>query len=113
MAIAWVYRRDYSAVHFPMLPVRDESGGKVAIWSLVNTIALVVVSVLPFVLHLATIAYGAVAAITGALFLWRAIVFLRPEGRDQAARKLFFASIIYLPVALGALVVDRVFLVGP
>jgi hypothetical protein len=28
MAIAWTYRRDYSAVNFPMLPVRDESGRK-------------------------------------------------------------------------------------
>jgi protoheme IX farnesyltransferase len=110
MAIAWVYRRDYSAVHFPMLPVRDEAGGKVAIWSLINTVALLVASVLPVVLHLATFAYGAVAVITGAAFLWRAIVFLRPERRDIAARKLFFASIIYLPIALGALVVDRVFL---
>lgn len=113
MAIAWVYRRDYSAVHFPMLPVRDESGARVAAWSLVNTIALLVVSVLPVVLHLATFAYGTAAAITGALFLWRAIVFLRPDGRDQAARKLFFASIIYLPIVLGALVVDRVFLFTP
>lgn len=107
MAVAWTYRRDYSAVHFPMLPVRDEAGGKVAIWSLINTVALVVVSVLPVALGLATRAYGIAAALLGAWFLWRAIVFLRPEGRDQAARKLFFASIGYLPLVLGALVADR------
>lgn len=110
MAIAWVYRRDYSAVHFPMLPVRDESGGKVAVWSLINAVALVVVSLLPVVLGLATKAYGLVAFAGGAAFLWRAIVFLRGEGRDVAARKLFFTSIIYLPIVLGFLVIDRVFL---
>jgi heme o synthase len=110
MAIAWVYRRDYSAVHFPMLPVRDESGGKVAIWSLINSVALLVVSLLPVALGLATKFYGLVAGIGAGMFLWRAIVFLHPEGRDQAARKLFFASIIYLPIVLGALVIDRVFL---
>lgn len=110
MAIAWVYRRDYSAVHFPMLPVRDESGGRVAIWSLVNTIALVITSLLPVALGLATRAYGLAAAVCGALFLWRAIVFLHRAGRDQAAKKLFLGSILYLPVVLGALVVDRVFL---
>lgn len=33
MAVAWTHRRDYSAVDFPMLPVRDESGRKVALWS--------------------------------------------------------------------------------
>ena len=107
MAVAWTYRRDYSAVHFPMLPVRDESGGKVAAWSLVNTIALVVVSLLPVALGLATKAYGAAAALLGAWFLWRAIVFLRAETRDAAARKLFLASIAYLPLVLGALVADR------
>lgn len=110
MAIAWVYRRDYSAVHFPMLSVRDESGAIVAKWSLVNAVALLIVSVLPVALGLATQAYGVAAAVCGGVFVWRAVVFLRPEGRDKAARKLFFASIIYLPIVLGALVVDRLFL---
>ena len=110
MAIAWTYRRDYSAVHFPMLPVRDESGGKVAIWSLINTIALVGVSLLPVALGHTTKAYGLAAAVFGAWFLWRAVVFLHPAGRDVAARKLFFASIAYLPLVLAALVIDRLFL---
>ncbi len=107
MAIAWIYRRDYSAVDFPMLPVRDEAGGKVAVWSLINTVALVVVTVLPFFLGLATWIYLAAAIATGAWFLWRAIVFLRPAARDVAARKLFFCSIAYLPLVLCALVADR------
>src|SRR5687768_4256767 len=47
MAVAWTYRRDYSAVHFPMLPVRDETGQRVALWALINTVALVIVSLLP------------------------------------------------------------------
>lgn len=107
MAIAWIYRRDYSAVDFPMLPVRDEAGGKVAIWSLINTVALVVVTVIPFFLRLTTWIYLAAAVATGAWFLWRAIVFLRPAARDVAARKLFFCSIAYLPLVLCALVADR------
>ncbi|MBI4624254.1 MAG: protoheme IX farnesyltransferase [Verrucomicrobia bacterium] len=107
MAVAWTYRRDYAAVHFPMLPVRDEAGGRVAAWSLVNAVALVIVSLLPVALGLATKAYGLAAAACGGWFLCRAIVFLKPAGRDLAARKLFFGSIIYLPLVLGALVADR------
>lgn len=107
MAVAWLYRRDYSAVHFPMLPVLDESGRRVAAWSLINAIALVVVSLLPVFLGHATLAYGFAAAAGGAWFLWRALVFLRPTTRDVAARKLFLASITYLPLVLGALVADR------
>ena len=107
MAIAWIYRRDYSVVHFPMLPVRDEAGGKAAAWSLFNTFALVAVSLLPVYLGFASWAYGLAAAIGGAWFVWRAVVFLRADGRDVAARKLFRCSIAYLPLVLGALVADR------
>lgn len=107
MAVAWTYRRDYSAVHFPMLPVRDESGDRVALWSLVNAVALVLTSLLPVFLGLTSKAYGLAAALLGAWFVWRAIAFLRRETRDAMARKLFLASILYLPVVLGALVADR------
>jgi protoheme IX farnesyltransferase len=107
MAVAWTYRRDYAAVHFPMLPVRDEKGGWVARWSFVNTVALVVVTILPTVYKLASGYYLAVTVVLGLWFLWRAAVFLRPNGRDQAARKLFLTSIAYLPLQLGALVADR------
>jgi protoheme IX farnesyltransferase len=107
MAIAWMYRADYAAVNFPMLPVRDEAGGKVAVWSLVNTVALLVVSLLPWWLGLATRGYLVASLLVGVWFLWKAVVFLRPAGREAAARKLFFSSIAYLPLQLGALVADR------
>lgn len=107
MAVAWIYRRDYSAVHFPMLPVRDESGNRVAGWSLINAIALLGVSLLPVFLGLASKAYGTAAVLIGAWFVWRAIAFTQREQREPMARKLFIASIIYLPVVLGALVADR------
>lgn len=107
MAIAWMYRADYAAVGFPMLPVRDEAGGKVAVWSLINTVALLVVSALPWWLGLATVGYLAASLLFGAYFLWKAIAFLKRDGRESAARKLFFTSIAYLPLQLGALVADR------
>jgi heme o synthase len=107
MAIAWTYRQDYTTVHFPMLPVRDESGGRVAAWSLVNTVALVIVSLLPMILGLASRGYGVAVAACGVWFWWRALKFMRPANRDVSARQLFIGSIIYLPLVLTALVVDR------
>jgi protoheme IX farnesyltransferase len=107
MAIAWTYRKDYSAVNFPMLPVRDESGAKVARWSFVATLLLVSLTLLPAFIGLASRAYGAAAAIVGVWFLWRAALFLKPEGRDASARKLFLVSLAYLPLLLGSLVADR------
>lgn len=107
MAVAWIYRRDYSTVHFPMLPVRDTTGNIVAAWSLINTVMLLAVSLLPVFLGLASKAYGTAAALAGAWFVWRAIAFTNRRVREPMARKLFIASIIYLPIVLGALVADR------
>jgi protoheme IX farnesyltransferase len=107
MAIAWTYRRDYSSVKFPMLPVRDESGRAVAGWALVATILLVALSLLPLPLGLATMRYGSVAAAVGIWFLVRAAAFLGGARRDAMARQLFHTSLAYLPLLLGALVADR------
>jgi protoheme IX farnesyltransferase len=113
MAVAWTYRHDYARVNFPMLTTRDPDGAAVARWSLVNTLAVVALCLLPAFLGLATIGYAAFTAILGAWFMARAIAFLRPAMRDAMARKLFLCSIAWLPLQLGALVIDRVWFIAP
>jgi heme o synthase len=113
MAIAWTYRRDYAAVNFPMLPVRDEAGGRVALWSFAATLALVAVSVLPAFLRLDSAWYAGAALAAGAWFLLRAAQFLRRDGRDAAARRLFMFSLAYLPLLLGLLLADRLLVRRP
>lgn len=107
MAVAWTYRQDYAGVNFPMLSVLDQSGAWVSGWSLVNTVAVVLVTLVPTWLGLTSWYYCAAAAACGGWFLWRAVGFLRELGRDAAARRLFLVSIMYLPLVLGALVADR------
>jgi heme o synthase len=107
MAIAWTYRKDYGSVNFPMLPVRDSEGGKVARWSFVNAVLLVIVCLLPQFLGLASIYYTVVTALLALWFLAKAAAFLRPAGRDKTARSLFFMTIGWLPLQLGVLVADR------
>jgi heme o synthase len=113
MAIGWTYRGDYSGVKFPMLPVRDDTGRWAAGWSLVATAGLVGVSLLPSLLGLASLWYGAAALALGAGFLWRAALFLSPTRRDAGARGLFLFSLAYLPLLLGILVLDRLLLSRP
>lgn len=103
MAIAWIHRRDYGRVAFPMLAVRDNTGSQVAVYSLSCTIALVAVSALPFFISNAGAAYLAVTLASGIFFAWRALCFLAARQREPAARRLFFASLIWLPVQLAAL----------
>ena len=110
MAIAWTYRDDYSVVKFPMLPVRDAGGRTVAIYALVAAVLLVLLTLLPVYLGLDSVWYAAAAGGCGLWFVWRAYEFLQAKVREFAARRLFFASIAYLPIVLGALVADRILL---
>ncbi len=60
-----------------------------------------------FTMQLTGVGYVAGAVLLGGLFLWAAVRFSRRMNRPSA-RVLFFASIIYLPLLLGLMVVDKV-----
>lgn len=107
MAIAWTHRHDYAGVNFPMLAVRDTAGGRVAVWSLVNTVLVVGSALWPGLRGFASLGYVIVTAVLGLWFLGCALAFARSKSRDAAAKRLFYASILWLPLQLGALVVDR------
>ncbi len=110
LAIGWMYRADYETVHFPMLPVRDVSGARVARWSLITTFAAVAVAAAPCFFHLASIYYLMGTIVLGIWFIRRAVAFLSPLRREVAARKLFLASVSWLPLQLFGLVIDRILL---
>jgi protoheme IX farnesyltransferase len=105
-AIAWTYRKDYAKGGFIMLSNADANGHKVATQALVFCLALVISTLLPVFLGYASWAYGSIAIIAGIYILRPSLAFLKEEQRDVAARKLFFASIFYLPALLVPLVLD-------
>jgi protoheme IX farnesyltransferase len=106
-AIAWIYRDEYAKAGFKMLPGIDPEGRRTAQQAVSNTLALLAVSLFPFVFKMAGPAYLAGAIILGAGFLWCAIQFSRHLTLTRA-RQLFFASIIYLPLLLALMVWDKV-----
>lgn len=105
-AIAWTYRKDYQKGGFVMLSNADENGAAVARQSFFFAIALVISTLLPTLLSFASWGYGAVAVIAGSYILRPAWQFLNVEKRDVPARRLFIASIFYLPALLIPLVLD-------
>jgi protoheme IX farnesyltransferase len=105
-AIAWTHRKDYAAGGFVMLSNADKTGQKVARQAFAFSIALVISTLLPLILGYTTWFYGAVAIVGGIYILRPSIAFLDVNKRDVAARKLFFASIFYLPALLMPLVID-------
>lgn len=106
LALAWLYREDYALGGYRVVSVTDPSGAELA-WQMGTTAALLLaVSILPFGLGLAGRAYLFTAAGLGALFLVLSLAAAR-ELTQAAARRVFLASLAYLPLVLSALVADR------
>ncbi len=106
MAIAWLYQEDYRKGGFQMLPLQDPEGIRTASTAVRHTLALIGFSLFPFLLRDVTWHYLVVALALGVLFLVMALRFSR-EMSMVRARHLFLASIIYLPLLLGAMVATR------
>ena len=109
LAIAWLFRNDYAQAGIPLLPVLEPDGRRTGLQTLIYTAALWPVSLLPAVIGLAGIPYMIVATALGVLFVRLALRFARERSMPNA-RTLFLFSITYLPLLLGALVADRLWL---
>ena len=106
LAIAWMYREDYAKGGFVMLPLVDRDGTRTGRSAVSHTLGLLPVSLSPFVLHVSGALYLFGALALGLAFLWCAMRFAREMDR-LSARRLFFASILYLPLLLGLMVFDK------
>jgi heme o synthase len=107
LAIAWMYRKDYARAGFPLLTVIDPEGNRSALQILNYTLALVPVSLLPTLLHMTGALYFAGALLLGLGFGIAAIRAATGQRTNTRARQLLFASIIYLPVLLALLAIDK------
>lgn len=107
LAIAWLYREDYARGGFPMLPVTDPSGRVTFAQMLLWCLLLIPVSLLPTVHGYSGATYAAVAMACGLGFMACAVLLVLRRERLHA-RLTFFASLIYLPLVLAALVIDKV-----
>lgn len=105
LAIAWLYREDYAKAGFPMLPVLDPTGQRTFRQVLIGCLLLVPLGGLPTMLGISGIAYFFTALICGLTFLAFGIALVWRPGRTQA-RRLFLASLVYLPVVLTVMLVD-------
>jgi len=102
LALAWMYREDYARGGFPMLPVEGPDGASTGRQVVLQTLALLVVTLLPVGSGMAGEGYLVAALLLGTGFLGFGVAFAVERSRERASR-LFFASITYLPLLLGAL----------
>ncbi len=107
LAIAWMYREDYARAGFPMLPVIEPDGRSTARQAVFYCAALLPVSLAPTLLGMANTVYFVSALVLGLLFLTLTLRFARTRTAGDA-RRLFFGSIIYLPILWILMIAGRV-----
>ncbi len=101
-SLAWFNDEDYKKASFFMLP---SSGGKddaSKFQILLYTVILLIVSTFPFLFHYVGLLSISAVVISGLAMLLQAYNFYRLS-TDQQAKKLFFTTLIYLPVVQLAL----------
>jgi protoheme IX farnesyltransferase len=107
-AVARLYRTDYSRAGIHLLPPDTARGGNPSNIVVIGaSLGLVALGVIPHAISMAGSVYVAVASVLGAGMLAYGIAMVRRPGDASAARRLLFASLIYLPAVLLAMVLDR------
>jgi heme o synthase len=107
LAIARLYRDDYARAGVRLLPVVDADGTSTERQIVTGCFALLAVSLLPTLIGLAGPFYFVGAFILGAGFVAiGARQALAPSA--GSARRVLFASLLYLPILLTLLAIDKV-----
>jgi len=106
LAIAWIYRDDYARAGIRMLPVVEPDGRSTARHIVAFASTLIPVSLFPVLLGMTGQIYFVGALILGCCFLYYGIR-VAMERTNIRARQVLFASVLYLPLIMGLLVIDR------
>jgi protoheme IX farnesyltransferase len=105
-AIAWMYREDYARAGIRMLPVVEPDGSSTARQILIYSSALVPISLIPKFLSMTGNLY-LVGAIALGIFFVYAGLRVRAQRTRQCARGVLLASVVYLPVLYGLMLIDH------
>ena len=107
-AIAWMYRDDYRAAGFQMLPVVEPDGRSTFRQTILFSVLLIGVSLLPTLVGMTGWVYFIGALVMGLVLLATGCLFAVTKTFDDA-RRLLKASVIYLPLLLILIVADAGF----
>lgn len=105
-AIAWVLYDDYKAGGFSLLPSKTGRSKDSAFQILVYSLAMIPFSLLPWILGWTGVVSLVVASVASTIFfLYAYRLFITLDTKD--AKKLMFASFIYLPIIQFLYVFDK------
>ena len=106
-AIAWVLDEDYKRAGYYLLPSKEGRNKKSAILTVIYTLALIPISVVPYIIGICGLTSALIAVVGGILLAFQAVrLYKSCDTKD--AKKLMFYSIVYNPVILLAFFIDKI-----
>ena len=106
LAIAWMYREDYEGAGFRMISEGDQGREHTGRFAVISCIALLPAALSPYFLHISGVVYLGGALALSLSFAWLSMRFAR-EMTLESAKRLFYYSLLYLPLLLGLMICDR------
>jgi protoheme IX farnesyltransferase len=108
-AIARLHREDYGRAGIRMLPVIEPDGRRTARYVVATALLLVPASLLPSALGLTGPVYAGGAFVLGIAYSTCAVTASQPRLRSSKfyARRLLYASVLYLPLLFLIMVTDK------
>ena len=106
LAIAWLYRDEYTRAGMVMLPVVDPDGQSTFRQILLGCMALVPVGLLPAMMGVSGVLYFFGSLTAGVVFLAFGVALVVTGSRHHA-RAMFLVSLVYLPLVYTLMLFDR------
>ena len=107
LAIAWLYKSDYEKAGMRLLPDSYPGDNATGHQVLINTTALLPIGLMPSILGMTGHLHFFAALMLGAIFALYAAKFAMNQS-VPSAKKLLYASYLYIPFQLGIMSFDRI-----
>ena len=106
LALSWMYRADYARAGLRMLSIDDATGSVTFRQAALNAVALLPISLAPTALMMTGRVYFVTAVVLSSMLIALAVAAARRPSAGSA-RRLFLATLAYLPALLVVLVANR------
>jgi protoheme IX farnesyltransferase len=97
LALAWMYREDYARGGYKMVSTADPSGTRTSVLSVTYSLALIIPSLALVYLGHANGLFGFLSIFLACMVAFPALLFAASRS-NKDAKRLFLASILYLPL---------------
>jgi protoheme IX farnesyltransferase len=111
LAIAWIYRDEYSRAGLRMFPLFDPNGVRTGRQMVAYTLVLIPASLMPLTMGRASWVCAVGVVTVGAVFLYTTIAFARKRTTENA-RCVFHVSVVYLAAVMLLFVLEATLHLG-